>query len=129
MGYMRDHAIVVSSWDAAIIRKAWIEAKMIFVDAGMRTLQYKPMKILEPVESPANGHLSFFIPPDGSKEGWGCSDYYDDCRERFKTWAKKQRYEDGSTSLRWVEIQFADDEHETIVIDHSDKTCLALRRR
>lgn len=105
MGYMRAHAIVVDSWDEGMIIKAHKQACIIFPYASP----------ISPAAS--NGHRSFFIPPDGSKEGWHDSDVGDERRSKFRRWLRKQCHEDGSTSLRWVEVQFADDNDETIVTD------------
>jgi len=106
MGYMRAHAIVVDSWNPEPIAKAHAKATEFF--PWVSPLSPKV----------TNGHQSFFIPPDGSKEGWAESDLGDDRRKAFKRWLREQAYEDGSTSLRWVEVQFADDENESVVLDH-----------
>ena len=62
MGYMRHHAILVTSWDAKLLASAHAQAVKMFA-------------YVSPI-SPAfvNGYQSFFIPPDGSKEGWPESD-------------------------------------------------------
>jgi hypothetical protein len=72
------------------------------------------------VESKINGYLSFFIAPDGSKAGWGDSNEGDERRDKFISWCDEQRYSDGSTSLQWVEVQYADDEKKTKIIRDSD---------
>jgi hypothetical protein len=109
MGYMRHHAIVVSSWNEESIARAHGEASSIF-------------KWVSPVSPPMmNGHRSFFIPPDGSKENWPESEEGDRERARFVLWLDKQRCKDGSTNLKWVEVQFADDEQETKILSHSDE--------
>ena len=58
-----------------------------------------------------NGQSSFFIAPDGSKEGWATSDNGDNARKEFLDWLlKSDNYCD------YVEVIFGgDDEHERIV--------------
>jgi len=106
MGYMRAHTIVVDSWSAELVATAHAKAATIF-------------PWVSPLSPPSvNLHQSFFVPPDGSKEGWDESAEGDTRRAKFKQWLREQVYEDGSTALRWVEVQFADDENKTIVVDH-----------
>ena len=109
MGYMRHHAIVVTSWDVQAIEKAHREAVARFPAVS-------PL-----MDSEWNHYLSFFIPPDGSKEGWDASDEYDDCRKSFIQRLDSEYRDDGATSLDWVEVQYGDDEGETIVTAHSDQ--------
>jgi hypothetical protein len=77
---------------------------------------------VSPISEPAmNGYQSFFIPPDGSKEGWTDSDVGDQRRASFILRLDELRYEDGSNVLNWVEVQYGDDNRETIVTAHSDE--------
>lgn len=59
--------------------------------------------------------------PDGSKEGWEHSDVGDKARDSYTDWLKAQAYEDGSSPLQWVEVQYGDDNGETKIIRHSDE--------
>ena len=97
MGYTVHHAIIITSCDAKLLHKAYKKAFEMF-------------DWISPV-SPAmiNGFASFFIPPDGSKEDWPESDEEDKKRQKFLDWLEKQRNEDGSTSLDYVEVQYADE--------------------
>jgi len=108
MGYNVEHAIVVSSWDKTLLRKAHKKASAIFPHVS------------ELVAHVANGGASFLVPPDGSKEGWDESADGDQRRVQFVAWLDKQRYDDGSTSLRWIEVLYADDEHRAEIVsgDH-----------
>ena len=113
MGYMRHHAIVVTGMlethgAMLSIHAAWDRAAEIFPH------------ISSVVESEINGYGSFFVPPDGSKEGWAESGEGDERRTVFIEWLRSTTYEDGSSPLKWVEIQYGDDERETIVTAHSD---------
>jgi hypothetical protein len=68
-----------------------------------------------------NGFQSFFIPPDGSKEGWDDSNIGDLQRETMINWLNEQAYEDGSTPFRWVEVQYGDDDKVSKIVRHSDQ--------
>lgn len=109
MGYMRHHAIVVTSYDEKQIAQAHSKASSL----GCNPSEIKEAKV--------NGYGSFFVPPDGSKEGWTESDDGDDRRTAFVDWLDAQRFEDGSTSLDWVEVQYGDDNRHTAIIRHSDE--------
>jgi hypothetical protein len=109
MGYMRHHAIVVTSWNCELLTEAHAKAQEVFQQVA-------------PITPPAiNGYVSFLVAPDGSKEGWQDSDEGDKARAEFIAWLDSRRYEDGSTALAWVEIQFGDDEHVTKIVSHSDQ--------
>jgi len=110
MGYIRHHAIIVTSWSDKHIEHAYSQAVEIFGEA------VSPI-----VNSKHNDYGSFFIAPDGSKEGWEESDEGDDLRERFVEWLNHHRYDDGSSPFDWAEIQYGDDDKQTLVCRHSDE--------
>lgn len=64
--------------------------------------------ISEVLVSPVNNYFSFYIPPDGSKEGWTDSGDDDEKRKLFLREIDKRRYEDGSNGLKAVEVAFGD---------------------
>jgi hypothetical protein len=107
MGYIKHHAIVVTSWDDKTIEKAWNMAKRIGCQVS---------EILGPH---SNGYCSFLIPPDGSKEGWDRSYEGDEARAIFKAWTNAQRYDDGSSSLEWVEVSYGSDDGKAEITDHA----------
>ncbi len=109
MGYMRQHVIVVTSWKEESVTLAHERAMEIF------GTQCSNM-----VSSVTNGESSFFIGPDGSKEGWAESDKGDQRREEFKAWLRTQVYEDGTSNLSWVEVFYGDDNGEAAIVDHRD---------
>ena len=109
MGYMRHHAIVVTSWSDELMEKAHAKARKIFPTVS------------DLMNGSINGYLTFAIPPDGSKEGWGESADGDSRRDSFVAWLKEQAYDDGSSALAWVEVQYGDDNKETLVVHHSDE--------
>lgn len=94
MGYMRHHAIVVTTWDAKKINAARDEAVRL---GNVCTLV---------CPSPSNGYQSFLVVPDGSKEGWPESDKGDGARAAFIGWLSAQDYEDGSSPYDWVEVVY-----------------------
>jgi hypothetical protein len=107
MGYMRHHAIVVTNCYGDWIVRAHDKATEIF-------------PVVSPVlGSEINGYFSFFVPPDGSKEGWAESDVGDARRERFIAWLESLRYDDGGSPLDWAEVQYGDEEGEDEVIRSS----------
>lgn len=102
MGYHNHHAIVVTAWDEKYIKPAHAKAVEIF--GSMCS---------EIVESNTNGYVSFFIAPDGSKEGWQESDDGNDRRDKFKAWIKQH---DGY--LDTVEIYYGGDEPDLLGIEN-----------
>ncbi|MDX2253254.1 MAG: hypothetical protein NW202_13295 [Nitrospira sp.] len=100
MGYMRHHAIVVTSWDESRINAAYNRAAEIFGSPYVSSV----------IKSPLNGCSSFFVPPDGSKEGWPESEVGDARRAEFIAHLHAQAYDDGSNALKWVVPWYGDDE-------------------
>lgn len=107
MGYMRHHAVVVTSGIKTLIDSAYGKAKQI------------GCAVTEVVESPVNGYYSFLIASDGSKEGWDESDIGDRRRADFAVWANAQAYGDGSNSLGFVEVMYHDERHAVEIV-HDD---------
>jgi len=58
--------------------------------------------------SATNEYYTFFVPPDGSKEGWPESDAGDKSRSAFMDWCDSQAYEDGSNSITAYDIRYGD---------------------
>ena len=108
MGYMRHHAIVVSSFQDERVEAAHAKA----VELGM--------SVTGITAAGTNGCRSFLIGPDGSKEGWGRSDQGDIERAAMIEYLDAQRHSDDSSSIDWVVVQFGDDDMETRIIRDSD---------
>ena len=107
MGYYCHHAIIVSSWDMDL-EKLQAARKKIKDRTGLR-----PTKIVQ------NGCCwlnSFLVPPDGSKEGWEESERGNDDRDRVIEILRKYEYDDGSSPLCWVEVQFGDENGDDKVV-------------
>jgi hypothetical protein len=65
----------------------------------------------------ANEQYTFFIAPDGSKEGWPPSNDCDDAREEFLNWLRDSKF-----SVDYVQVVFGGDyesENEGPRIDRS----------
>lgn len=107
MGYMRHNAIVVTSWNKELTHSAATAAEGF------------GMTVSPVIPSPVNGEYSFLVAPDGSKEGWDESDRGDSAREDFRKWLSEHRYEDGSTSLSWVEIAYGPDDRDAVIEHHA----------
>lgn len=106
MGYIKHHAIVVTSWQDDI-KKAKSKAKEI------------GLHVIGPSKESTNGYRSILICPDGSKEGWGESDLGDFRRAKFRNWLDSQKFEDGSSFLEWAEISYSGDDREAKITNHA----------
>ena len=104
MGHMRDHAIIVSSWDRSAVAAAHAKAVELFAE------------LVTPImDGTSNAHTSFMVAPDGSKEGWPESDRLDALRDEYVAWLPEF-----ASWAHWVEVQFADDDSITRIVRHSD---------
>lgn len=100
MGYMMNHTIVIECSFGDHLQKAHAATCEIF-------------PWVSPISPPAmNGSQAFFIPPDGSKEGWSDSDTGDERRTRFIDYLRGTLYGDGSSPCNWVEVRMSDDNHK-----------------
>jgi hypothetical protein len=109
MGYMRHHAIIVSDHGYGD-----------HIEGALDKARQLGCAVSELVASPVNGLRSFLVAPDGSKEGWAESDLGDERRALFVEYLLAQSYEDGSSPLSWVEVQYGDDAWKTEIIRDSD---------
>ena len=112
MGWHRHHAIVVTSCNQDSIEWAHDKASEIF--HANEPEKYGPSDgrvtpVTEITDKVVNGYRSFMVAPDGSKEGWSESDRADEARESFIDWLEEMRYDDGSSLLCWVEVEFSNE--------------------
>lgn len=91
MGTIQHHAIIVTGSDYGEgVQRCHAYAKEIFPWVS----EISPVAM--------NGYRSFFIPPDGSKEGWHDSDVGDSRREKFEAFMTGNR-------VGWcVEVQYGE---------------------
>lgn len=96
MGIINHNAIIATTWsqDAAREFNAWL-------------LRY-PNALCSSLESPCNGYVTFFIAPDGSKEGWEESDAGDRFRDTVIARLRQDDYDDGSSPWAWVEVGYGE---------------------
>lgn len=104
MGYIRHHTIVCTAWSPEDIAAAYVEALVIFDDTRACVSQITPEGM--------NGQRSFFVAPDGSKEGWEESAKGDAARARFIKWLRSAKgYVD------FVEVEFGGDGEKAVITD------------
>jgi hypothetical protein len=116
MGYMRHHAIVVTSWSEERLQAAHKRAEELL-----------PGLVTPILKGWVNEYQSFFVGPDGSKEGWDDSDKGDIQRQKFREYLASEFMEDGGSYVDWAEVQYGDDEEVTEIVDSSDDRCSAQR--
>lgn len=105
MGYIKHHAIIVIGWDDSKITAAH-EAAIV-----------EQMAVSNIVASPVNGYRSFFIAPDGSKEGWTDSDEGNARRDAFIQWLRSAP----GLYLTWAEVELDCDGDAVRLGRHSEE--------
>lgn len=98
MGTIQHHSIVVTTFDIEKLRKARKEAVRIFSRRYVSTIQ----------ETITNQYITFFIGPDGSKEGWAESGKGDERRAEFFAYLKAFDYEDSANPFDAVEVSYGE---------------------
>jgi len=118
MGYMRHHALVITGSDYPESKKIIRKVHRMSKD---RAIDYVgTSKIVSPLMySPLNGYLSFFIAPDGSKEGWQESELGDSMRDSIIDFIDSFTYEDGSLCINYTEVFYGDEEGRSEVERHN----------
>jgi hypothetical protein len=104
MGYIKHHAIVVCGWDDIAI-------------AHEKAIEIFGELVSNVVPGVINGYQSFFIAPDGSKEGWEVSTTHDDKRDEYIEWIKVQEATDHYYS--YAELFFGEDNGYSQVERHN----------
>jgi hypothetical protein len=114
MGYIKHNAIIVTGWQEDKVLEARNKAIEIFEEqfSGELIERHGSKLIGEIISGLTNGQSSFFIAPDGSKEGWDTSKNGDIAREQFCKWLDSEQ----DNYCDYIEVRFGgDDEHENIV--------------
>lgn len=96
MGYIRHHAIIVTAFDRERLEPAHARAVKVFGAA----------QVTQILVAPVNGYATFFVGPDGSKEGWAASDEGDEKRAEFIAWMRKHPK---GYYFDWAEVQYYDE--------------------
>ena len=114
MGYIKHNAVVVTGWNEEHMNQAREKAVELFEKFTEEEGVVPPYgsKLISPIIGGlVNSQLSFFIAPDGSKEGWTTSDNCNYAREAFLDWLR-----DSYIFCEYIEVRFGgDDEYESIV--------------
>ena len=114
MGYIKHHTIVVTGWKDEHIEEAREKAVEIFEETCKDEMIRPPYgsNIISPIiGSLSNGQKSFFIAPDGSKEGWQTSNNCNNARTAFLDWL-----DNAENYCEYIEVVFGgDDEHQAII--------------
>lgn len=116
MGVIHHNAIIVTSWNSDHVKAAHEKARMLF---SFPEYELSQNLVSEIVPGLMNLTTSFFVAPDGSKEGWLTSDEVDDARREFLDWLRSQTMEhglgNGPLYLDWAHVSFGElqDELET----------------
>lgn len=121
MGYIRHDAIVVTGHAKGDAEFAAAKAKEL------------GLCVSEIVHGTTNGYVSFFIAPDGSKEGWEESEKHNVARIAWIEWAKTQGRADAIADeytpgrmrpcwFDWAHLSFGgDDSEQSHLVDFKDK--------
>jgi hypothetical protein len=99
VGYIKHDTIVCTAWDAKYVAPVHEKAVQLFGDL-----------VSEIIEGKSNGQVSFFIAPDGSKEGWDVSDDCDVLRDQFLRYLKE-----ANSFVDYVHVRFGGDDDNTQV--------------
>lgn len=101
MGTFRHHTIVVIGQDMPDTHHAR-EKCIDILKRNTNDSKRAAMLVSYTCESITNQFYSFFIAPDGSKEGWDISDQCDNARKEIVEYLKKQR----DKGICFIEIAF-----------------------
>ena len=107
MGYIRRHTIAITGTYGDYIEKAHAFA------------QGTGAQVSSIMQAPINNERTFYVLPDGSKEGWSESIEGDRRREKIVEYLKSFAYDDGSNPIAWVEVFYGDDDGEAKIISHN----------
>ena len=109
MGYIKHDTIVVTAWaDIAAIHGKAVE---LLGDIGGANPD-RGINLVSPIVGPfVNGQASFFVAPDGSKEGWDTSDNAEAARRDFLDWFQR----DCRTYAQALVARFGGDDDQTTV--------------
>jgi hypothetical protein len=112
MGYIRHNAIVVTG-------DGYDEAEKKFELAYRKANELFDGLVSNVIKGKINGYQSFFVAPDGSKEGWEISVEYDSKRKELADYIDSLAYSDGSNCIQFVDVGF--DEIYEAEVDRTNK--------
>lgn len=106
MGVIKHSTIVIIGWDKAYMENVLNKAKEVFNKHFGEEFSGEQL-VSNLVPSIMNGDFSFFLAPDGSKEGWEQSNQGDSAREEFVEYLSKQE------QCYYIEVDFGGDFNDT----------------
>jgi hypothetical protein len=97
MGSIKHNAFIVTADDYAIkeFDSVYDKAKELF-----------GKQVSDVVTTKLNGHLSFFVATDGSKEGWPEAICADTKRKELADYIDSLAYDDGSNAISFVNVSY-----------------------
>lgn len=109
MGYMKHHAIVITSSNKKHIEKSRVKSLEIFQNYFEKDLISSDgtRMVSEIISGVINSQYTFMIAPDGSKEGWGTSDIGDNARDNLLDWM-----DESDLYIDYVLVKFGGDDSE-----------------
>lgn len=108
MKNIKHHAIIVTCNDKeslVLVRNEILRLYKSNMEAKNANQLVSPI-----IDSLINKFCSFFISPDGSKEGYDASDDGDRIRKKIVEFLNSLADADGSNSIKFVEVAFGNDE-------------------
>jgi hypothetical protein len=115
MGYIRNRTLVVSSWDKKEVEVAHKVANEHLMEISDFEADYTGL--ISPIIPHArNGGTSFFIAPDGSKEGWDVSNNVDAALEKIINYLRSRQ----KGYVDWALVVLGGDDGEYVVEDSPD---------
>jgi hypothetical protein len=119
MGYIKHNAIIVIGWQDDKVLESRNKAIQIFDEYFSDEPIVKPYGsklVSEIIPGLTNGQSSFFIAPDGSKEGWETSQNGDRAREEFCKWLDS----DPDNYCDYIEVRFGGDDSREMIVRSKD---------
>lgn len=126
MGMFRHHVLIVTGSSEERIKQAHEKAleicspkaivhRGVFVGGPPEPQDFK--HLVSPLAGPfINSQYSFAVWPDGSKEGWGTSDYAEELRNKFI-----EELQAGEYWVEWVLVEFGGDYGPAVILSDSNE--------
>jgi hypothetical protein len=111
---IRHHTIAITSADRAVLETLRMQIINIYKE---KMEAKKGAQLVSPlVESLINNFCTFYIAPDGSKEGYDASEDGDVIRKLIIELINKLKQLDGENPVRFVEVFFGDDTTKSEIV-------------
>ena len=117
MGYIKHHAIMV-------VGAGYPEAQKMLRDIHAKAIELFDSLVTPIIQGKVNNYETFFIAPDGSKEGWDMSDDYDQRRGELVEYINSLAYDDGSNAVSHMAVWLDEDGECEIESHYKDGKCV-----